>query len=500
MLLGFVIIGNCPGKIDIRRIRRLKYGYVKFFLWDGKPFRRSQQFPGVGNGFLLEVIAEGEIAKHLEERVVALGEADVFEVVVLAARAHAFLCGGRAGVIAFFEAQEHVLELVHPRIREQQRRVAMRHERRAAHAAVPLALEEAEERLADLIATPRFGVFPCAPYRGRFLFAGHTGLIGWSGRMHGLSQSLTVAAWLPLFLFYGGPDRRLFTRLPLFRINDLRIANFATPLFLHSYKLPGVCTPTVHCFRYRLTSSSRRLSVGVGLDFGEVVAGQGVEFAADYVGGEAGAEKTAVDGGHLPFVDLLACIGAAKGAQLALDSLAHDGGFVGFLGGFFEGGFNVAVGDAAGAQVASHAEFSLFARFGALPRELLRIPRVVNQPVFFQPSHHKLNAQCIVAPPFELFLHLVDGVRPPHQSAHRDVVQLFFGLKLARLPKHAGSIEAGNVGSKIEDQCSPMNSPFGAIMKSSARGLNARQPPSSTVPSPRTLSRRRESQKDWISI
>src|SRR6266702_8857726 len=218
MLLGFVIIGNCPGKIDIRRIRRLKYGYVKFFLWDGKPFRRSQQFPGVGNGFLLEVIAEGEIAKHLEERVVALGEADVFEVVVLAARAHAFLCGGRAGVIAFFEAQEHVLELVHPRIREQQGRVTMRHERRAAHAAVPLALEEAQERLADLIATPRLGVFPCAPYRGRFLFAGHTGLIGWSGRMHGLSQSLTVAAiaarwrWDGIF---GGVARRHQSSLSL---------------------------------------------------------------------------------------------------------------------------------------------------------------------------------------------------------------------------------------------------------------------------------------------
>src|SRR5260370_30685018 len=34
----------------------------------------------------------------------------------------------------------------------------------------------------------------------------------------------TAAAWLPLFLFCGGPGRRLFTRLPLFRINDLRIA------------------------------------------------------------------------------------------------------------------------------------------------------------------------------------------------------------------------------------------------------------------------------------
>src|SRR6266571_3014208 len=202
------------------------------------------------------------------------------------------------------------------------------------------------------------------------------------------------------------------------------------------------CTPTVYCFRYRLTSSSRRLSVGAGLNFGEVLAaGQGVEFAADYVGGEADAEKTAVDGGHLPFVDLLACIGAAERAQLALDALADDGGFVGFLGGFFEGGFNVAVGDAAGAEVAGHAEFPLLARFGALPRELLRIPRVVNQAVFFQPSHHELDEQFIVAAPFELFLHLVDGMRPPHQCSHGYVVQLFFGLNLAGPAEHGGSIE-----------------------------------------------------------
>src|SRR6266700_1548869 len=142
------------------------------------------------------------------------------------------------------------------------------------------------------------------------------------------------------------------------------------------------CTPTVHCFRYRLTSSSRRLSVGVGLGFGEVFAGEGVEFAADYVGGEAGAKKAAVDGGHLPFVDLFACmfvcIGAAKGAQLALDALADDGGFVRFLGGFFECRFNVAVRNATGPEATCDAKFSLLAGFSALPRELLRIPRVVN--------------------------------------------------------------------------------------------------------------------------
>jgi len=40
----------------------------------------------------------------------------------------------------------------------------------------------------------------------------------------------------------------------------------------------------------------------------------------------------------------------------------------------------------------------------------------------------------------------VDGVRPPHQRADRDVIQLLFGFKLAWLSEHAGSIEE-EVGS-----------------------------------------------------
>ena len=45
---------------------------------------------------LLEIVAEGEIAEHLEEGVVARGVADIVEVVVLAAGAHALLRRGRA--------------------------------------------------------------------------------------------------------------------------------------------------------------------------------------------------------------------------------------------------------------------------------------------------------------------------------------------------------------------------------------------------------------------
>ena len=49
------------------------------------------QLPGELDGAFLEVIAEREVAEHFEEGVVARGIADIVEIVVLAAGAHAFL-------------------------------------------------------------------------------------------------------------------------------------------------------------------------------------------------------------------------------------------------------------------------------------------------------------------------------------------------------------------------------------------------------------------------
>src|SRR5438128_707955 len=88
--------------------------------------------------------------------------------------------------------------------------------------------------------------------------------------------------------------------------------------------------------------------------------------------------KSIENGGHLLFVDF-----ASVRPQLALDALADHGGFVGSLGHFFESRGNVAVGNAAGAEVAGNAVFSLFAGFGALASELFGITRVVDHAVFF---------------------------------------------------------------------------------------------------------------------
>jgi hypothetical protein len=82
--------------------------------------------------------------------VVARRLADLVEVVVLAAGAHALLRARRALVAARLGAGEHVLELHHAGVGEQQRRVVRRHERARRHGGVALAGKELEKRATNL--------------------------------------------------------------------------------------------------------------------------------------------------------------------------------------------------------------------------------------------------------------------------------------------------------------------------------------------------------------
>ena len=110
----------------------------------------DDQFPGPVDRFLLEVIAEGPVAEHLEKRVVIGVEADVVEVVVLAAGADAFCVSAtRGGFTAASVAEEDRHELVHAGVGEQQVR-RVRHERRRRHDGVLLLAKEIEKGLADL--------------------------------------------------------------------------------------------------------------------------------------------------------------------------------------------------------------------------------------------------------------------------------------------------------------------------------------------------------------
>ena len=100
-------------------------------------FFDGQELPGPVDRFLLEVIAEREVAEHLEERVVIRRDADVADV----AGAQALLAGGGRGELERADAEELVLELVHSGGREQHGLVPARDEDVARPADAAFGLE-----------------------------------------------------------------------------------------------------------------------------------------------------------------------------------------------------------------------------------------------------------------------------------------------------------------------------------------------------------------------
>ncbi len=112
----------------------------------------GEKFPGKPDGVFLEVVAEAEIAEHLEKRVVTCCVTHVFEVVVFTAGTNAALRGHSPVVLALVVAEKYVLELHHSGIREQQRRIIAGDERRARDNFMAVLPEEFQEGAAQLVA------------------------------------------------------------------------------------------------------------------------------------------------------------------------------------------------------------------------------------------------------------------------------------------------------------------------------------------------------------
>jgi hypothetical protein len=123
----------------------------------------GDQVPGVVDRLLLEIVAKGKIAQHLKEGVVARGVADIVQIIVLAAGAHAFLRGGSTRRIARFSRPgEHVLELHHAGIGEHQRRVVARHERRGRQDGMAMLFEVGQKRRPNFVYAVHFEPFTLA--------------------------------------------------------------------------------------------------------------------------------------------------------------------------------------------------------------------------------------------------------------------------------------------------------------------------------------------------
>jgi hypothetical protein len=109
-----------------------------------------KKLPCEGDRVFLEIVAEAEIAEHLEERVVACRDAHVFEVVMLARNPDAFLARGRARERPLVLTGKDVLERDHAGVGEHQRRIVLGNERSAPLNVVSMLLEVVEERGANV--------------------------------------------------------------------------------------------------------------------------------------------------------------------------------------------------------------------------------------------------------------------------------------------------------------------------------------------------------------
>jgi hypothetical protein len=189
------------------------------------------------------------------------------------------------------------------------------------------------------------------------------------------------------------------------------------------------------------------LFVGGGFGVGNFFAGERVQLVADDVGGESGAEEAAVEGGDFVFGDF-----AAREAEFTFDALANESDFVVLLGVFFEGGFDVAVGNAAGAEVAGDAEAALAADFRALASELFGVASVVDQAFAFEAVDCGCDELVIVSTVGEGLLHFVDGMRAAHEDAGGGGIEVGFRCELAGTGKHREKMKEGSKEVKREGE------------------------------------------------
>ena len=147
-----------PRSVDVGHLRpqrrRLVVGRVH-----RRPERGLRELPDAGqelprprDRLALVIVAERPVTEHLEEGVVVRVAPHLLEVVVLAADAEALLRVGGTRVGPPLLAEEHLLELHHAGVDEEQARIVLGDERGARDDGVAALPEKVQEALADLVA------------------------------------------------------------------------------------------------------------------------------------------------------------------------------------------------------------------------------------------------------------------------------------------------------------------------------------------------------------
>ena len=110
-----------------------------------------EEGPGEVDGVPLEVVAEREVAQHLEEGVVPCGPAHLLQIVVLPSGPNALLGGHGSDVVPLLRAEEDLLELDHTSVGEQERWILFGNQGRASDHLVASLRKEVQKPLPDLV-------------------------------------------------------------------------------------------------------------------------------------------------------------------------------------------------------------------------------------------------------------------------------------------------------------------------------------------------------------
>ena len=155
------------------------------------------------------------------------------------------------------------------------------------------------------------------------------------------------------------------------------------------------------------------------------------KLSADDVGGKSRAQKASIDRSDFAFSQT-----ASYMRKLPLQTRPNQRALVGLREHGIERGLDVAIGDAAPAKLAGNAETALASRVGMLTGVCERILCIVEILLLPQARDHGRDDIRLLRPAFEIFAHLVDGMRAPGQCAQRKGVQFLFGGYFARGISH----------------------------------------------------------------
>ena len=120
----------------------------------GKADNLGQELPAPGNGFALEVIAEGEVAQHLEVGTVTGGLADVLDVT----GTDALLAGADTAAGRLHLTLEIGLHGSHAGVDQQQGLIILGNQRKAGQTQMLLAFKEGQEHFAQFVYAVRLGI------------------------------------------------------------------------------------------------------------------------------------------------------------------------------------------------------------------------------------------------------------------------------------------------------------------------------------------------------